>query len=173
MKTTLSKILIVLLVLSSVLTIAAAPNNNRIKITPFTGNEHGTGIIDPGTMKFVDGIIITRGLVVGEVDDMTDDRVDGITKVTVNSVYKAPPVGQPPFFGTGPVWGTIHLTNPNKPGGGWNINFEGHQYDGCRSVIHGRGSGEGDYEGLKAVWEWQSADCMFSSTVTGYIIEHE
>ena len=170
MKTTVSRILIVLLVLSSVLTLAASPNNHGVQFTPFTGNEQATGIIDPGTMKFVDGIIITTGLVVSEVDDMTDDRVDGIAEVTVNSVYKAPPADQPPFFGTGPNWGTGHLPNP---GGAWNIRFEGHQYDGCRSVIHGRGSGVGGYEGLKAVWEWRSDSCMFTSTVTGYIIEHE
>lgn len=172
MKTTLSKILIVLLVLSSVLTIAASPNDHRIKFTPFSGTGSFVENADPGTIKNVGRIVIGKGMVNYETAIIPDEpRVAGLSRVTVNFVYKPyPPSDLPPFLGTGPVWGSIHLQND---GGEWDIQFSGHQYDGCKTVIHGQGSGEGGYKGLKAVWEWQSTNCMFTSSVSGYIIEHE
>jgi hypothetical protein len=164
MKTTISKILIVLLVLSSVLTIAASPNNQQIITTPFTGSEASIGILDFGTSKVVDGKTITQGLVVIAVDTMSDPRVSGDVKVTVSSVYDGDG-----FTGIGPLWGTIHISNAD---GGWNLRFTGHSYENCQTIIHARGSGEGAYDGLQAVWEYQSSNCMLTSSLSGYIIEH-
>jgi hypothetical protein len=166
MKTILSKILVVVLLLSSVLSIAASPGNLRILRTPFTGSEAFDQFIDPGTTEFVGGKYITKGLIVISVDTASDPRVSGDVTITANSVY----AGEPPPFGTGPFWGTSHLTNAN---GGWNIVWAGYQSEGCLDIVYAWGKGEGDYEGMKAVWESQSDNCMYTSTFSGVITEHK
>jgi hypothetical protein len=163
MKTNLSRMLIVLLLLSAVLTVAASPGYQKPKMTPFSGKEVSTGLINPGTVKVVDGKTITRGLVVTAIDTMSDPRVSGDVTTVANSIY----VGDS-FTGIGPLWGSIHITNPH---GGWTIGFTGKQSAGCQTVVHALGWGEGDYRGLTAVWEYKSNNCMFTSTVTGYIVE--
>jgi hypothetical protein len=165
MKTTILKILIVLFVLSPVLTMAASPQNHGITTTAFTGSEAFVALLDPGVVKIVDGKTITTGLVVLDLDSMSDPRVSGEATATVNSVYDGPPI-----FGTGPLWGIIHISNAD---GGWNVRFAGHQYDNCQTMISAHGSGEGAYEGMHAVWEYQSSDCMLTVSVSGYITVHE
>jgi hypothetical protein len=166
MKPIISKILIVLLAVSSLLTIAASPNNQGIIRTPFTGSEAVVGF-DPNTgiPKFVDGKTIVMGFVVYFEDTIPGDpRLSGIATATINYVYDGVEIQ-----GTGPIWGTEHIVNDN---GGWNVRFTGHQYNDCQVIIHAHGSGEGAYEGMKAEWEIQSSNCGWTSELSGYITEH-
>ena len=164
MKTILSKILIVLLLLSPALTIAASPVHYPIHNTHFSGSEQFTRFGDWGTYKVVSGVYFTKDFIVYDADTTDDPRVSGEAVTTVNMIYTGDP-----YFGTGPLWGTIHLTNS---GGGWNIIFSGYQPSDCHTKVYGLGRGEGGYQGLTAVWEYKSDDCMYTSTISGVITEH-
>ena len=167
MKTSIVKILCVLLVAASALTMAAAPARHQPRVTHFLGTEQFTGFPDPqpGTIKEVGGKTIAKGLVIYFVDSESDPRVSGDVTANVNYVYNGPPI-----FGTGPIWGTETITNSE---GKWSVSFIGYQGVNCQTNIHAWGKGGGQYEGLTAVWDITSNSCGLAATVSGSIIEHD
>jgi hypothetical protein len=165
---TISRILIILfVVLTPVLTVAAAENNEQLIVTPFSGSETVTGIPNPpqGTFKTVDGITIMQGWVFYAVDTASDPRVSGKVTVTVSGVTK----GDPFTGGTGSVHGTERISNAN---GGWNLQFTGKNLGGNHVIIHIWGVGEGAYAGMRGVWDAESWTGGLTATYTGYIVEH-
>jgi hypothetical protein len=165
MKTTISKMLIIFILLSSVLNIGAAPAKHRLIKTPFTGTEIFVSIPDPnpGTVTVKDGKTIYKGFVQYMYDDMTDARVTGDFRAELDAVFDND-------TGAGPFLASIQITNAN---GSWTVHAVGYINADGTAWACTWGYGQGDYQGMTAFWKYTSPDRMFSSTVEGYILENK
>jgi hypothetical protein len=167
MKTTVSKMLIIFILLSSALNIGAAPAGQHQWVkTPFTGVEVFAGMLDPGQQYVKDGRFIIEGMVEVTNDSMSDPRLCGVETITINANLDA-------ATGIGPMWGTTHIATTTN--GAWNTVWAGKLTGGGHAILYQWGWGQGGYKGLTFSLQGirlypYTPDSDYE--VTGYIMEY-
>ncbi len=163
MKTTSFRLIMILLLISTIVTIGAAPGIQRVVKSQFTGTEYMGAVINPGTMTQEDGRLKIRGLIQLAQEDTTDDRVSGENTIEINANFDAAT-----FSGT--MWGKAHLKNS---AGAWSVVWVGKRTTQGHSYIQAWGKGEGAYEGLVASWKYTrlNPDTSAPMDISGSIIK--
>lgn len=158
-----------LFIIVALLLLTAGPANARVTKTPFTGTDLWVEDLDPGTETAPpdSGLSRVRGAVSRFALEVTDPRVSGDNKATVNWSSK---VVDPPVYVSGRMWGTFRITNA---GGYWKGVWAGYRDRRGFSYIDYVGMGGGGYADLKIRLhiERLNPDPTTVETVTGYIIE--
>jgi hypothetical protein len=131
--------------------------------SPFEGWAYLTGLVDPGTCGYPDGMEICRGLTVVFTFDLDDARFSGPATTVINSNFH-----MEPYYGQ--QWGTFELVNE---GGSWEGTWTGVKNEDGSTSLNGVAHGHGGYEGLKVHLSAVrlSPDMFAPLEATGYILD--
>ena len=144
----------------------------KADVSYYTGYQTPGEIIEPGEMKMVGGRIIIKGMVWAEPIWTTDERVRGMSYITVNASWDANQVG--------PQQGKWTIVPDTDVGGGiWEGTYEGYQKQTgpdelttyVRQVGHGKG---GTIDGMQLVGTgiYRQSPTQYEAILEGYVKSH-
>jgi hypothetical protein len=159
MKTTISRILVVFLLLSTVFTMAAAPAGKTPHKDYFSSYGEAQQVISPGESRVEDGRFIFKHLILLTCFlEAADPRVGGCSNDDISGNFD---------LATG--YGPFHITGRLVNGGGeWTLHVTG-EITATGAYNHAEGVGAGGYQGMTLHEEcWGSTSQAFC---TGYIVD--
>jgi hypothetical protein len=157
---------LVILVLVFVLVAAFVPvaglaEGPKIPKTYFTGESCVIADLDGGIPRELgNGKVHITGIEQQARDETSDPRTTGDIHVAINLILD-------PRTGSGPMWGTVEITNEQ---GSWSGQWTG-RLDGWASSIRQVAHGSGAYDGLVGYWHYSRPNPEDCYDVSGYIVE--